>query len=544
MTNSEIIIYCRHSKDDQSGRDVKAQLATCRQWCTQRGYTVAAEVVDDGVSGGTIFDERDGGARVLDLLGQETARRVVMDDLSRLSRHDDLGQQARDYNKLFKATGSVDNDERVHFVVMDISVQTPEGEMTVDMLRMFARYERRNTRRRFMKGIQAEVRKGTMYRASTPPYGYRYNSETRQLEVREDTAAIVKKIYDLYLTGCGHRAIVTKLMEANVPPPSEGTNRKNVHGWHVSRVRHILLSPVYKGAGVYRARDPNLINSTTTDDIEMTCPVIIDETTWDLVQRRHEERGVRWEGPRTKHPYLLSKILYCSDCGGHYSPYTARDKSYYRCTRRTLYSQSRGVVKLHKNKRWNWPTAKVDKVIKEFIRQFMGDPERLAPYLDAGLVEKQRAVEASLADVTKLEARLQELDAEERSLLRLKDKDQMVRLLDENATAKKAVTKELKAAKRTSLTAEDTKQALIDLRTELWELTARAKEMKAKHGAASVQVKWPEPNTEEEWRQLVVHLIDKVHITGSGSELDIRFEGVLHLELAKPSDVIGASRPQ
>ena len=535
MTN-RAAIYARVSTEDQAERQtITVQVDACRAYCEKQGWAVVEECLDDGVSGATSFEERPGGQRLLTLLEGKQVDHVVIYCVDRLSR--DMATGVPAYNRLVRLTnGHVD-------FVMNSFDDSPEGRFQFTIFMGVATLEREVIKRRTMGGITKKVRAG-MYRASVPPYGYRYDPETRQLVVREDTAEVVRRIYELYLTGMGHRAIVTELMKANVPPPAEGTTRKNTKGWHVSRVRHFLLSPVYKGEGVYRAKDPNRLNGGKREEIAMPCPPIIAEATWDLVQRRHEERGVRWEGPRTKHLYLLSKMLHCDDCGGNYSPFRSHDKSYYRCHRRAIYSGNKATVKAHEGKRWNWPAATIDGVVKAFVRRFMSDPEHLAPYVDAAIAEKQAVTEAAHADVAKLERRLAELEAEEASLLRLKDKEQMVRLLDANAEARKRVDKELKVVRQRSLTVEDTRQALINLRAELWELTAQAKAAREKYGD-SVEVEWPEPGTEEEWRLYVRHLIDKVWITGSGKKLSVRFEGVLHHELRDASPVvIGDSPPR
>ncbi len=115
-----------------------------------------------------------------------------------------------------------------------------------------------------------------MYRASTPRFGYRYNREAKQMEVRDDTAEVVRRIYAMYIEGLGVHAIATRLSELGVPVPSAGTKRQNVFGWHKTTVRNILGSPVYVGRGTYHARVYE-DGKEVTKALPMSCPPIIDD---------------------------------------------------------------------------------------------------------------------------------------------------------------------------------------------------------------------------------------------------------------------------
>ncbi|KKM11739.1 hypothetical protein LCGC14_1720680 [marine sediment metagenome] len=537
MTQQRAAIYCRVSTTEQAEKQtITVQVDACREFCEKQGWDVVGEYLDDGVSGVKPFDERPAGKELLTALPE--VDHVVLYCVDRLSRDNATGIPV--YNKLVKATGG-----SVHFVLQSFD-DSPEGRFQFTIFMGIADYERGVIKRRTMGGIVKKVKAGEMYRASVAPYGYRYDPETKQLTVREDQAAVVRTIYDLYLKeGIGPKAIVSRLEDAGIQTPAASgeTKRENKMGWATSRVRHFLVSPVYKGEGKYRAKDPNKLSGGKPEVIEMPCPAIIDEETWDLVQRRMKSRGI--DGPKTKRNYLLARLLWCSDCGSMYSPYSGRGhKAAYRCNRRTLYNKKRSIMAAHEGKRWNWPASILDNVVKGFVRNFMSDPERLAPYIDAGLVKRQQEVKEQRGGVEKLERRLAALEAQETSFLELKDNEQMIRLLNSNHEEQNEVSKALSTARRRSLTVEDTYAALTELRNDLALLTAQAKEGREKFGQV-VHVDWVEPKTEEEWKQLVRHLITKVWITGADKKLSVKFEGVLHYEsVADPSDVIGASRPQ
>ncbi len=93
-------------------------------------------------------------------------------------------------------------------------------------------------------------------------YGYKKNPENRhQLMVDDDAAAIVRRIYSLYLNGYGVSAIARHLTECHIPTPTEYkrsqgllfcapyTNKpqEKKHIWSLNTIKRILKNPTYTG---------------------------------------------------------------------------------------------------------------------------------------------------------------------------------------------------------------------------------------------------------------------------------------------------------
>jgi DNA invertase Pin-like site-specific DNA recombinase len=74
------ICYVRVSTDEQAatGHSLEAQDLAVRAYCALRGFSVAAVIVDAGVSGGTPLASRPGGAQVLAELGKRNGPRHVV----------------------------------------------------------------------------------------------------------------------------------------------------------------------------------------------------------------------------------------------------------------------------------------------------------------------------------------------------------------------------------------------------------------------------------------------------------------------------------
>lgn len=93
-------------------------------------------------------------------------------------------------------------------------------------------------------------------------YGYQKDPQNRHhLIVDDDAAAIVRRIYSLYLNGCGVSAIARHLTECHIPTPtaykrSKGLpfcapytdkpqEKKNI--WSLNTIKRILKNPTYTG---------------------------------------------------------------------------------------------------------------------------------------------------------------------------------------------------------------------------------------------------------------------------------------------------------
>lgn len=87
VETKDAVIYCRVSSEEQanSGLGIEAQLARCREYCREKGYTVLEEFKDEGVSGMKDTDRRPGLQAMLKLQKQFPVR-VIVHSVSRLTR--------------------------------------------------------------------------------------------------------------------------------------------------------------------------------------------------------------------------------------------------------------------------------------------------------------------------------------------------------------------------------------------------------------------------------------------------------------------------
>lgn len=260
---------------------------------------------------------------ILQRVKQDRIEVVVVNELDRLAR--DMVSTMLFLEDLQKVGC------RFASVADDLDLTTPDGELKMMMLAMFAHYFRRQLSRK-VKGGQAERAKQGK-RHGERPYGYRPSGDT--WEPDPDEAPIVKQVYWMYLHGqMGFRAIAKSLNARGVAGHSGRTGT-----WDVRTIERMLRREAYAGDTIYgkwiqhRDRDGHThITRQTPQIVQDSHPAIIDRETWNAVQERLARR--KTVGPRSNDsPYLLSGIVRCGLCGtsmvvlrtGHRRPDGSRD---------------------------------------------------------------------------------------------------------------------------------------------------------------------------------------------------------------------------
>ena len=120
----------------------------------------------------------------------------------------------------------------------------------------------------YVRDISSKIRRTLAYKrergqfiGSFAPYGYLIDPEDKHhLVIDEETAPVVKLIFDMYVSGEGYRRIVQRLNDEGIVSPSEYKRQKgskyvninadssNARGlWTQSTVARILANEMYTG---------------------------------------------------------------------------------------------------------------------------------------------------------------------------------------------------------------------------------------------------------------------------------------------------------
>ena len=227
--------------------------------------------------------------------------------------------------------------------------QLQGDDFLVQILGAVASKERQEIIKRTQDGLYRSIKAGK-YSGGIIAYGYRLNPETKILEIQNNEADVVRKMFDWCIQerlSCVQ--IAERLNAMGVPTHYEKDGRriqrkgkrepeKTAGIWSAGRVRNMLRNPAYYGKWEWGKRSKK---RKSIDTISGYCPPIISEDAFVKVgEILHSNRLFFLEN---KHrDYLLRGVIKCGICGktfcGSYSrvgPGGSKEKSYYRCNGHT-----------------------------------------------------------------------------------------------------------------------------------------------------------------------------------------------------------------
>ena len=243
-------------------------------------------------------------------------------------------------------------------------------EMLMTIYGGLSKGERKRIQTRVKTSMTAMARHGSRFLGGRPPYGYLFidagphpnpgkaadGKRLKRLEIDPIAAPVVLEIFDLRLEGRGVHDIARTLNERGIPSPSAHDPERNRHRrqgpWSHGTVKTILENPRYTGYEVW-GKAPKQERLIDLDDVAAghrtiqrrvdpadwvwsehpAHPMIITLETFQRAQqisgRRRSDRPTK---PRASHrTFLLSGIVFCSDCGGRMEADSIREHTRYRC---------------------------------------------------------------------------------------------------------------------------------------------------------------------------------------------------------------------
>ncbi len=203
---------------------------------------------------------------------------------------------------------------------------TPAGRMMVQMLAVFAEFERATIIDRVINGMERKAARG-QWCGGYRPHGYDLDRATGFLVPLPDEAAVVHRIFRLYTRDrVGTRAVANTLN-------ADGHRTKSGKPWSGAAVLTVLRNRVYLGEVFYRDQwhkadphHPPLISTDLFDEAEQVLIVRGDDHTHRTAARSH---------------FPLAGLIFCARCGKRYQGTTARGNRYtyryYTCFTRQRY---------------------------------------------------------------------------------------------------------------------------------------------------------------------------------------------------------------
>ncbi|MCD6057829.1 MAG: Resolvase domain protein, partial [Thermomicrobiales bacterium] len=226
--------------------------------------------------------------------------------------------------------------------------------------------EREKIRERTIRGKRAKAEAGRVPSSGLDLYGYVKDRERGVRTIREDEAAVVRRIFDEAVEGRPIRDIVRRLNADGIPAPGAKVPGGSGRWWN-SSVYRILHEPTYKGeAAAFRfkttPRRGNRMRHVEWAPREEwiglpdgVTPALVDAATWEAAQQRSTtNRGATTRNQ--ERPQLLRGVVKCVRCGAPMLVEVSKGHVYYRCASRYRLAGSCGapMVRADVLEAWTW----------------------------------------------------------------------------------------------------------------------------------------------------------------------------------------------
>ena len=310
-----VATYTRISTDeDRQPFSLGAQAERLQSYArSQDGWRIVARFTDQA-SGATL--DRPGLRQALSEASAGVYELLLVYRVDRLSRNvRQLAEIAEDLDRSGVALRSATEP---------FDTSTAAGKMMLQMLAVFAEFERTTIVERITAGMERAAAEGRWIVGSTP-FGYLRDRDKKQIVPDPARVDIVRRIFRMYAEErMGAEAIAQVL---NV----EGHRSKNGVPFARPNVLWILRNPTYVGKVAFRGK----IHPGRHE-------AIVDAQTYEAVQAILVERGES-QALKRGHPsdYLLSGVLRCGRCRRAYVGTAAHGRRnryrYYVCSTRYRY---------------------------------------------------------------------------------------------------------------------------------------------------------------------------------------------------------------
>ncbi|GMA63775.1 recombinase family protein [Alicyclobacillus fastidiosus] len=299
--------YVRVSDPKQKGNtSLETQTRDVREWASRLGYEIIKIYRDEAVSGyKKEAAKRPGVIELMRYLKIGDAKAVIFYDETRADR-----RFSSWVNQVFKPVKG--ENPMVKFFRVGLEEEWNPWSPEVVLRMITGRQESENKRNKskdFQKGLLKQEK--VQHPGSRPPYGYRYDKETRNLIRVPYEADVVYFIYYVASWGYSSQQISQMLNTLKLIHVKS-------HTWSASSIDVILTNQTYLGDLYWNLR--SLESDLENQGQQMTLfkdvvPAIIPVYLWEIVQSLREIKQQNKRAISTSH--LYQGLLVCKKCGIH-----------------------------------------------------------------------------------------------------------------------------------------------------------------------------------------------------------------------------------
>jgi site-specific DNA recombinase len=395
-------IYARFSTELQNEKSTEDQIALCRTYAARHQLNIVATFEDKARSGASVFG-RDGLMQLMDAARQNLFTVVIVEALDRLSR--DMEDLAGIHKRLSFQGIEI---QAVHDGTADsilIGIRGLVGQM-----------QREDGAKKVRRGMAGVVRDGR--HAGGRAYGYRaVPGKPGELEIVEDEAAIVRRIFAAYGAGRTPREIAHDLNREIVRPPrGRQWNASTING-NAQRGAGLIFNELYAGRIVWNkvrmVKDPDtgkrLSRPNSRDEwqsINVPQLRIVEQSIWEQAHALKTKKSYLASHVKRRAPHLLSGLLRCGCCGSGMSVHD-RDKTgktRIRCSavRESGSCSNRRIIYLRD----------IERLVLSGMAEELKDPRLIEAYVRKYNSERERLAGDAVATRKRLEAKRDRIEGE------------------------------------------------------------------------------------------------------------------------------------
>lgn len=440
--------YCRVSSDSSDQlHSFAAQIKYYSEYCKRHPeYKFVDIYADEGVTG-TSMEKRDDFRRMLRDCKKGLIDRIIVKSMSRFARNtEEMLTVLRDLEQM---------EVSVYFEEQGLDTKSMNSEMFATFPGMVAQQESVSISQNMRWSYKKRMESGA-FNCCTPAYGF--DLINGKLVINETEAAVIRRIFDLYLQGIGMQTIANILN-------NEGVRRQyGREKWHHTTVNYVLNNERYMG-------DALLQKQITTQTlpfkkqlnhgeqpmyyVENSNPAIVSRETYGAVQALIKSRQPSCK--REAKNYPLTRTLLCPDCGHTFRRQVVNGTAYWLC-----------AAKATNKTDCAWRRVKEDEVYAAFnlmIRKVQANREYLLETLIRQLEELQYRTTGSQQRIKEIDREIADLTAQNLVLSRLHGKG-VLNATDYTAQSDVLENKitELRIERRAKITDSDENEMLDELK--------------------------------------------------------------------------------
>ena len=313
---------------EEQKSSIKNQEEIYETWIKRNKWVLYKSYVDDGISGTKAYKRiqwlkmlEDGKKKKYDVL--------LCKSYSRFGRN------------MIETLGAIKElrENGIRIIFIEDNLDSEADATKFGLFSWISEQESQNTSKRIKTVFEHFKDIGKVYNCIAP-YGYEYDRDKKNFVINEIEAAVVKKVFKLYLQGNGTGKIAKILQDEGVPSKKNGV-------WRNNTVKNLITNEVYTGVLVQ--------NKTQTIDVTIkkfkqipkeewikhynNHEAIIDDETFLQAnniykansEKAHKARYSIAGTERTSNASLFSNLLKCS-CGSSMTIRRKKNrKPFYNC---------------------------------------------------------------------------------------------------------------------------------------------------------------------------------------------------------------------